>query len=108
MAKNFIQNGDAIHITATSPIQGGELVELGDLHGIAIADIAQNEIGAVSVIGVWEFKAKSTDNITQGATVYWDNGAKEVTATKSSNKVLGIAWSNSPNTQTTVQVKINA
>lgn len=108
MAKNFIQNGNAINIKATAPMKGGEVLQLGDLFGVVIADIAKDEIGAASVIGVWEFPAKSDDNITQGAKVYWDSGAKQVTTTKGSNKTLGIAWTDSPSTNTVVAVKINA
>lgn len=108
MAKNFIENGEAIQITAQATVKSGEAVFIGDLVGVAIADIALGSLGACSTVGVWEFAAKAADNIEQGATVYWDSGEKKVTTTKGSNKVLGKAWSASPNGAEIVAVKINA
>lgn len=108
MAKNFIQNGEAIHVVAKTEMKSGSLVHLGEISAVVITDIPQGETGAASVIGVWEFPAKSADNITQGMRVYWDESEKAITATKGTNKAVGIAWMDSPATQTTVMVKINA
>lgn len=108
MAKNFIQNGDVIHITAKQAVKSGELVLIGDLATVAITHLAQGETGAMSVAGVWEVAAKSSDNITQGAKVYWDDSEKVVTTTKGSNKAVGIAWTDSPSSVGTVTVKLNA
>lgn len=108
MATNFIEVGEAIKIKAKAAIKGGDVVLTGDLAGIAIADIAKDEIGALSVIGVWEVKAKSAEEIAQGDKLYWDASAKEATKTAGSNKYIGIAWSDSPNLTAVVTVKLNA
>lgn len=107
MAKNFIENGDAVQIRATEDVKSGDVVIIGEMVGVAITDITTGELGACSTVGVWEFNAKAADNISQGAVVYWDATAKEATTTKGSNKVLGKAWSTSPASSTTIAVKIN-
>ena len=108
MAKNFIENGEAIKITAKSTVKSGDLIVLGDLAVVALTDIAKGEVGAASAVGVWELKAQSADVISQGATVYWNDSAKEVTITAGSNTAIGKAWSESPATSTLVAVKLNA
>lgn len=40
MAKNYIQEGKTIAITATAAIGSGELVQIGDMFAVAITDIA--------------------------------------------------------------------
>ncbi|EMY46524.1 DUF2190 family protein [Glaesserella parasuis] len=108
MATNFIEMGEAIKIKAKTAVKGGELVVTGDLAGIAVADIAKDEIGALSVIGVWQVKAKSDEAIAQGDKLYWDTSAKEATKTAGSHKYIGIAWSDSPSSTAVVTVKLNA
>lgn len=108
MAKNFIQNGDTIDFVATKAIKSGDVVQLNDLAAIAVTDIENGVIGTGIVGGVWRVKAKQSDDIQQGATLYWDNGAGEATTTKGSHKRLGVAWSNSGTSSAEVDVKINA
>lgn len=52
--KNFIQNGDYIDITAGADIESGELVQVGNLHGVAVTDIANGEEGVIALRGVYE------------------------------------------------------
>lgn len=108
MAKNFIELGETINLVATKAIASGDVVFLQDLCGVAITDINKDELGALSVEGVWEIKAKAGDNIKQGQKVYWSDADKEVTITAASNKVIGIAWADCPATKTLARVKINA
>lgn len=108
MAKNFIQNGDTIDFIAAQAIKSGEVVVLGSLIAIAVTDIENQATGTGIVNGVWRVKAKQSDNITQGAVLYWDVAQKEATTTKGSNAVLGKAWNNSGTSSVEVDVKINA
>lgn len=57
MAKNFVQTGDNITIAVTQDVKSGELVQSGDLVGIALTD-AKSDDGTnwyttIATKGVW-------------------------------------------------------
>lgn len=88
--KNRIQSGEVLdfaNITGAL-ILGGSLVVFGALAGIAVADIADGETGAVALTGVYNLP-KAAGAITQGAKVYWDATNKVVTTTASGNTLFG-------------------
>lgn len=88
--KNRIQNGKSIdYVNGTGAlISGGALIVFGVLFGVAVADIPDTETGAVELQGVFELP-KAAGVITQGAKVYWDATAKNVTTTATSNTAIG-------------------
>lgn len=106
MAKNFIQNGDTIDFVATRNVKSGDVVVLQDLIAIAVTDIANKTIGTGIVSGVWRVKAKQTDDIKQGDVLYWSD-TEGATKTATSNKRLGIAWTDSGTSSEQVDVKVN-
>ncbi len=108
MAKKFIQPGEVIDYTAGSALSSGTVVLIGNRVGVLLTDLANGEVGAAQVTGVWEIAKLSTDVVTQGALLYWDAGNSRLTTTASSNKLAGYAWAAASGTDTTVQIKINA
>ena len=104
MAKNYIQDGNTIRVTATKAVTSGDVVVAGDLIAIAVTDAAKNDDFVGLTKGVFNVKA---DDIKQGAVLYWSD-ADGATLTAGSNKRLGIAWRDSGTLATTVDVKINA
>lgn len=63
MAKNFVQVGENLTLPVTSDVKGGELVQVGDVIGIALTD-AKTDDGThyyttIATNGVW--------NLTLGA-----------------------------------------
>jgi predicted RecA/RadA family phage recombinase len=102
--KNFVQNGKYLEITAAAAINSGDGVLVGDLFGVAVADIANGENGILSVEGVYEL-AKATD-VGSGGTIwapaYFDPTQKKVTAIASGNVQVGLF------TETTVDAATSA
>jgi predicted RecA/RadA family phage recombinase len=89
--KNFVQNGKNVDITAPYAVVSGGGVLVGALFGVAIADIANGEVGSVATVGVYAL-TKATGAGTdgaQGAVAYWDNTAKKVTGVATNNTAIG-------------------
>lgn len=112
MATNYIQAGEVIDYTAGADISSGDVVVVGNLIGVAITDIANGEIGAVSIDGVWSLPKVSAAVIGAGETVNYDVSASEFddnAATPATGDLSGgcVAVEAAGNGDTTVKVKIN-
>jgi predicted RecA/RadA family phage recombinase len=106
MAKNYIQEGEVLDVIASgSAITSGDVVVAGSLVGVALNTAAVGESASVSLCGVWEV-AKATGALTVGQQVYWDASAKKVTATASSNTLMGYCWKAAASGDATAQVRL--
>ena len=65
MSAKYWQKGEAIDYTAAAKIAAGDVVNLATRIGVAAADIAAGETGAVYVTGVFEMP-KATGAVTLG------------------------------------------
>lgn len=106
----FIQDGAAIDHTPGSAVAAGDVVVQGDLIGIAKRPIAANELGALSIEGIFDFpKATGVGTaIAVGAIVYWDvadSEAKEDSET-GANKQLGKVVAAAGDNDATVRVRL--
>ena len=89
--KNYVQPGNTITLTApTGGVASGAGVLVGTLFGVCAYDAAAGAEVEVEVVGVFEL-AKASGAITEGAKVYWDATAKNVTTTASGNTLVGAA-----------------
>ena len=113
MAK-FIQKGDAIDYTPGANVAAGSVVVIGTLVGIADRAIADGELAAISLAGVYAIE-KITGAITAGAYVYWDAdgdpqggtaGTGGLTTTKADGVFAAIAIAAAAETDGTVLVKL--
>lgn len=116
MAKNYIEDGNTIPLTAgDTAISSGDLVLTGDMFAVALTDIDAGSTGTGLAAGVFALPKKKTDEISQGAVVYFD--AAKITGTipaantdtKIHNRTpAGLAWADAPAGAEVVLVKINA
>nr|DAN92698.1 MAG TPA: hypothetical protein [Bacteriophage sp.] len=106
MAKNYVQDGNTVRFTATAAMKSGDVAMIENLAVVAVSDVAQGGVGVGLTTGVFTVKAKASDDIKQGAIVYWSTDG--ATTTVGSNKRLGVAWLASGASVETVDVKINA
>lgn len=106
MSKNYVQDGNTVRFTATAAMKSGDVAIIENLAVVAESDVAQNGVGVGLTTGVFTVKAKASDDIRQGAVVYWSTDG--ATTTAGSNKRLGVAWRASGASVETVDVKINA
>jgi len=74
MAKNFIQSGEVLTLVAPGTVDAGELVQVGDLCGVAVNDVLIGANVEVNMEGVWSLAKKAGVAITAGDKVYNDSG----------------------------------
>ena len=109
MAKNFIQPGNAIEWTAPA---GGVLEGRGVKIGSGTIVIANNDAAAGERFlghheGVWLVDKPSANVWAEGATVYWDDTAKNFTAVSTSNTRAGAAVEAAGSGTTKGKVRLN-
>ena len=100
-----------VNYTAGAAIVVDQILVLGDAVGIAQVAMANGDVGAVSVDGVYTFPKTSAAVIAQGETVDWDVSAGEVddnAAAPASGDCsnFGVALAAAGNGTTTVTVKL--
>lgn len=105
----FLQNGKVMHYTnpsASDPILYLTPVVVGELVGVALADIAPKEEGSLAVEGVFRLPAKSGEAFAVGQQLYWDPSAKHLTTTAGSLKKIGYAFAAKASEGTAAAVKL--
>lgn len=105
--KNFKQEGHHMDYTPGTAVVSGQMVKVGTKVGVAIADIAIGEKGALRVTGVVGYTKKAGDAPAQGAALYWDDTAKNLTVTSSGNTYAGWAFAAAAGGDATVDIKLN-
>lgn len=80
MKATYYQRGETLNYFATENVENGAVVNLGTRIGVAAAPIRAGEQGAVHVVGVYAMAKANTEEIKQGAAVYYDAAADTITA----------------------------
>ncbi len=106
MEARFIHEGKSIDYVPAADIPAGTVVVLGDRVGISFVDIAAQTLGALQLVGVFDF-AKDASVIPLYGKVYWSATDKKATLTASGNTLLGIALAETVATDTLVRVRLN-
>lgn len=105
VAQTYQHDPDHIDYTPSSAVSVGDVVVLGDLVCVADRPIAANVKGALAVEGAFIFP-KASGAISQGATVYWDATAGNITTTAGTNKRAGNAIEAAASGDASVKVAI--
>lgn len=103
MAQNHIQRGDVMPVTLSGTVMSGSGLKVGSLIGVALNSGVSGETIQVQLEGVFELP-KASGAISQGAALYWDDSAKNLTTTSSSNTPAGHAFAGAASGATTVQI----
>ena len=109
----FHAPGDSIDYTPSSAVDAGDVVPLGGAGGfigIALEDIAANDLGSLRRRGIFALPkgVLSTDALAIGTLVYWNAGGAVVTTTSSTHAVAGRVSKAAAATDATVMVCIDA
>lgn len=105
--KNAVSAGNVIPYTPTAAVASGAMVALGTKVGVAVSDIAANATGSLQLVGEFVITKLGTDNVAQGAALYFDNANKRLTTTSAGNTYAGFATQAAGAGVSTVQIKIN-
>lgn len=107
MAKNSIQEGEVLQLTAPYQRNSGQGALIGTLFGVALVDVANGASANFATEGVWELTKNSAEAWTEGAKVYWDNTNKQCTTTVGSNTLIGCAAAAAANPSSVGRVRLN-
>lgn len=91
MAKNKVQEGRVVTVTAPATIVSGQAVKVGELFGIALHDAANGAALDIEVEGVWDRPKAASQAWTVGALVYWNPIAANCTTVPTGNLLIGQA-----------------
>ena len=110
MSKNQVQQGDYIDYTASgAAVTSGQLVQVGELHGVAVAAIADGESGALCLEGVFTFPkltGAAADATTLGGPVYFSSGSVSGSSSSGTRKLVGHALAVAAQAAATVVVRL--
>ena len=87
----FVHDGRTVDYTPTSAVAAGDVVVQGELVGVSKTPNAANALGALAVVGVFDFP-KATGGgtaVAAGANCYWDAANQRATTTATGNKLIG-------------------
>jgi predicted RecA/RadA family phage recombinase len=108
MATNYVQEGRTITLVAPSPgVESGDPVKVGNLFGVANYDAATGLPVEVTVKGVWDLPKAATIVFVQGALVYFDATAVNVTSVTTGNFLIGAATQSAASGDATARVRLN-
>ncbi len=98
--------GEKVNYTPGGAIAAGDVVIAGDIVGVAEAAIPANELGAISIKGVFEMPKTAGDGtaLTYGQTVAWDDTNNIISGTLSVGRVFGRVARAAADADTTVYV----
>ena len=106
MKARYIQRGDSIDYTPETDVAAGDIIVLRDLIGVAKLDIKAGELGALAIVGVYEFtKGDMAVEIGQQLAVKPDTGEACEPGT-SGSVVFGYAVKAAEASDTTVWIKL--
>lgn len=111
MSTTYKGKGDRIQYSNTgSAISSGDVVDIGDIHGIAITDIAATTgVGALMVSGVHVLAATTASAWAVGDDLFWDSSnSKLIELGGAAYKYIGKAFKAKAAAATTAEVILNA
>ncbi len=111
MTATYIHEGNSIDYTPAADVSAGDVIVQGELVGVAKLNIKAGTLGALAVVGVFDFpKATGASTaIAEGIDVYWDDTANEATADSATgaNKRVGRSVAAAGDSDTTVRVRMS-
>lgn len=107
MAQSLYQNGEIMDLAAPYQRNAGEGALMGALFGVAVNTVASAAVGQFSTVGVHKLAKATGLAWTEGALLYWDNTAKNVTTTSTSNTRIGCAAAVAASGDTVGYVRLN-
>src|SRR5690606_23442277 len=106
--KNYIQDGNAIPVTAPRTVASGDVVVVGVLAGVAAHDAASCTSGMIGTEGCVEVEKPSAQAWTQGAAMYVSPSTGICTTEKTAgNLLIGAAIEAAANPSATGKVRLN-
>jgi len=110
MAKQatYVMGDDRLDFTATAAIKVGDVVPMGVIGvGIALTDITIGASGTLKTEGVFNIVSKTGEAFALWDVLYWDDTAKALTKTTTSNARAGMAVAAKASADAIVAIRLN-
>lgn len=108
MAKNYIQPGHIVPLTAPADVTSGQLVKIGVLVGVVQHDALSGQPVEIAMDGVWDVPKTAAQAWTEGAAIYFNPTSGEATtATTAGNVFIGAAAAAAANPSPIGRVRLN-
>lgn len=109
MAKNYVQPGDSLDLTApTGGVTTGVGALIGRLFSIALTTAAAAAAFVGGARGVWDLAKTSAQAWTAGDVIYWDNANKRADNVPTAGfRRLGVAVADAANPTSTGKVRLD-
>jgi predicted RecA/RadA family phage recombinase len=108
MAKNFIQAGDTVTVTAPRNVTSGELVTVGVLSGVAQTDAVSGKPVEIATRGVYSLAKTNAQAWSVGQAIYTiPSTGVCTTAATTGNVFVGVAVEAASNPSATGVVRLN-
>ena len=105
--KHFVQAGVSLTLAAPYALTSGQGALVGSIFGVANGAVANGAEVVLTLSGVFDLPKVSTDVLTVGAAVYWNNTSKLVTVTAAGNTKIGVAVLAAANPSGIARVRLN-
>lgn len=102
----YVHRGNAIDYTPDTDTPAGTVVGLGHRVGITKFDIPAGTLGALSLVGVFDFVKDTATAISRFSKVYWSPVDRKVNVTATGNIFLGIALEEADAAATSIRVRL--
>jgi predicted RecA/RadA family phage recombinase len=107
MTRAYVQDGATLDFTTAGAVANGEVVELTNSIGIALAAATgASQVIPLAMEGVYLLAKETGVAFTVGQKLYWDAANNRLDATNT-NIAAGIAWAPAASADTTALVRIN-
>lgn len=105
MAKNFVQPGRVVTVTAPRTTAAGKVLKVGQILGVAETTPTSGEPVEIALDGVWRIDKNPALAIAAGAALYWNNTSFQVETTPTTTfTYLGVALEAATTTEAEVVV----
>lgn len=105
--RNFVQRGGNLTLAAPYTVLSGGGMLVGAIFGVAAEDAVQGAPVDAVTEGVFTLPKPLAGAIAVGAPVFWDDTAKQATATATNNTRIGVAVAAAADQTGTVAVRLN-
>ena len=104
--KNYIQPGDYVEIVASAAISSGDMVVIGELHGVAAKDAAIGEKVNLHTVGVYSLPKKTGSGkaLDLGDHVHFDSSEQKCDV--SGGAIIGVCVEAAADGASSVKVKL--
>jgi predicted RecA/RadA family phage recombinase len=106
--KNSIQDGEVLALAAPYAVSSGGGALIGAIFGVAVTTLANGDVGNFQLEGVYTLPKATGAAATLGAKAYWNDTNKNVTATASTNTLIGVFVAAYASGDTSALVRLNA